>query len=427
MKKKVSALNALLASIFILFCTWLVTLVPLNSDILNPISKTFSDFKLTDIYYSHIKESSDESSEIVLVNIGYMPREGIAEMINILNKYEPKVIGVDAFFRESKSPEGDSLLQDAFSKCKNLILVSELYENPETKSIDSVGYSHPKFMQFAQPGFADMITAGQDLFKVSRECIPKQKYKDQTLLSFPVQLARLYNAEAAEKFLARNNELEEINFHGNIITHLDGVTENSKNVFSALDVAQVFEEQFEPETIKDKIVILGFMGSDFKDPSWVDKFFTPLNPNYLGKTNPDMFGVVAHANIVAMILKGDYINIVPDIWVYLASLLFLYLNTWLFSWMFHNLGEWWDGVSMLVSIVEVLLLTSISIFIFHLFNYKFEITLLVLALFLTGNLIEVYYGLITKLYLQAVKTKNKQVKKHKNKTITNKPTETYEV
>lgn len=426
MKKKVSALTALLASIFILFCTWLVTLVPLNSDLLNPISKTFSDFKLTDIYYSHIKESSEVSSEIVLVNIGYLPREGIAEMVNIINQYEPKVIGIDAFFREPKTPDGDSLLQDAFSKCKNLILVSELYENDESKSIDSVGYSHPMFMQYAQAGFADMITAGEDLFKVSRECIPQQKFQDKTLLSFPVELAKFYNSKAAVEFLARNNDLEEINFQGNIITHQDGVTENSKNVFFALDVPQVFEEQFEPEMIKGKIVIFGFMGSSFKDPSWVDKFFTPLNPNYLGKTNPDMFGVVAHANIVAMILRGDYINIVPDIWVIIAGLIFFYLNTWLFAWMFHNLGEWWDGVSMLVSIALVMILTSISIFIFHLFNYKFEITLLVLALFLTGNLIEIYFGLITKSYRRIIKKKRKFLKKRNKKAI-KQPTETYEV
>jgi CHASE2 domain-containing sensor protein len=427
MRKKVSAYRAFLATLFISFITWLITLVPLNDDMLNPIAMTFNDFRHTDIYYSHIKESPKASDEIVLVNIGNLPRRGIAEMINIVNRYEPKVIGVDVFFRDPKDPIGDSLLQDAFSRCKNLILVSELYENYVTESIDSVGYSHPMFMQNAEAGFADLVTAGRDQFKVSRECIPQQVYKSDTLLSFPVLLAKMYNPEAAEKFLARDNELEEINYQGNIITHTDGLINNSKNVFFALDVAQLFEEEFEPEMLKDKIVILGFMGAFFGDPSWEDKFFTPLNPNYIGKTNPDMFGVVAHANIVAMILKGDFINLVPDIWVLIISVIILFLNTWMFAWLFHNLGEWWDGISMLVSIIEVLILTSISMFTFHLFNYKFDITLVVLALFLTESLTEVYFGLVTKLFRRAIKKTKKIFPKRKKKTVINKPTETYEV
>jgi CHASE2 domain-containing sensor protein len=404
MKKKVSFKDALLASLFIVFSAWIISLVTsnINSDLLNPIEKTFSDFKLTDVYFSHFKESPDVSEDIVLVNIGNLPRAGsetqagIADLLNVINKYEPKVVAIDAFFRNLKpnSPEGDSLLALAFKMTKNLVLVSELHENPETSKIDSISYSHPWFMKNARPGFADMITAGKGHFNVARECPVTDNFKGREIFSFPVQIAAIYDKEATERFLARNNRTEDINYQGNIITGSAGATENSKNVFFALDHYQVLNEQFEPEAIKGKIVILGFMGSAIGDPSWEDRFFTPLNPNYLGKTNPDMFGVVVHANIVAMIIKGDFINEMPLYLDYLLSMVFVFLNVWLFSWMFLNLEEWWDGVSLLVTLAEVVLLTIFTIFIFHTYNYKYDISLPMVALFLTGNLVEIYFGLI---------------------------------
>jgi CHASE2 domain-containing sensor protein len=42
--------------------------------------------------------------------------------------------------------------------------------------------------------------------------------------------------------------------------------------------------------------------------SWEDKFYTPLNKKLAGKSNPDMFGVVVHANIISMILREDYVE-----------------------------------------------------------------------------------------------------------------------
>ncbi|NJM93588.1 MAG: CHASE2 domain-containing protein [Cytophagales bacterium] len=54
-------------------------------------------------------------------------------------------------------------------------------------------------------------------------------------------------------------------------------------------------------------MIFGYLGESFNDVSWEDKFYTPLNKTYAGKANPDMYGVVIHANIVSMILNHDYV------------------------------------------------------------------------------------------------------------------------
>lgn len=395
MKRKIGYKETSLGTSFIILIVYLLSLIDLNLEILNPIQKAFNDFSLTDIYYSHIKESPPHNDDIVLVNVGFLPREGIAELIEIVNEDQPKVIGMDVFFRDLKpeNPLGDSALIRAFSKVSNLVLVSKLYGNEEEKKIDSITYSHPFFTRYAKSGFANLHTKGEDHFMVARYYIPKEIYNGQLQRSFAVELVHQFDPVLADKFLARNNELEEINYQGNI--HFgENASENEKIVCTALDWDQVLERNFEPGTFKNKIVMLGFMGGRFGDGSMIDKFFTPLNPDYIGKASYDMYGVTVHANVVGMILQESYINTMPVFIDYILALIFIFLNVWLFAWMYYNLQEWFDGASLLVTLIEVLLLMAIQIFIFAFYEYKFDITLPVVALLLMGNMVEIYFGII---------------------------------
>ncbi len=385
---------------------WLVSNIPINADVFSPISDAFKDFELSDVVFSHIRENQTEEKNIVLVNIGNLDRAGVADLINTLNEFEPKAIGIDAFFRKAKDPQMDSALAQAFSRTKNLVLVSELIENPETGKVDSIKYSNPMFMRFAQPGFADMIAQGKNSLNTARDCIPKEVYNGDTILSFPSKLAGIYAPKKLKRYLARKHDIETINYQGNINVHEEGSTLNSKTVFTALDWTDVLDRKFTPETIKDKIVIMGFMGEYIGQNNWQDKFCTPLNSQYVGRTAPDMYGVVVHANIVSMILKESYINDMPQWLNWSLSLCFIFLIVWLFSWLHLNSGEWWDGISMILSLIGVILLSAASVVIFDQKNYTFDITTASVALLLSGNLIELYWGIIKPLYMR---TKEKNV------------------
>ncbi|MDB5273201.1 MAG: hypothetical protein JWO58_1568 [Chitinophagaceae bacterium] len=391
-------------TLFVMFMMYLFSFIEFNSDLINPIAKALSDFELTDVVFSHMRENPGIEDRVTVVNIGRLDRRGVATLIEQINAEHPKVVGIDAFFRKLKEDkEGDSLLAAAFSSVKNMVLVSELHENDSTNSIDSVSYSNPLFMKDATPGFADMISEGADFFKTSRDCIPYEIVHGKKVFSFPVMMAYLYDSVKTKKFLARNNSTETINFQGNIDTRKEGVSTNSKIVFTAMDYTQVFDTLYDPSVFKDKIVVLGFMGEYIGDNTWTDKFFTPLNANYVGKANPDMYGVVVHANIVSMILKGDYINDMPD-WINTPiSLIIIFLNVWLFSWLFIRMEMWYDGLSFILTIIEVMLLTVVVLYVFDLYSYRVDITLPSIALFLTGNMIEIYYGLIKPLYSKIVK------------------------
>ena len=407
--------ESFLVMAWVLGFIWTVSKIEINSDILNPVSAAFKDFDLTDIVFSHIRESPQVDSNIVLVNIGNLDRGGVGALVNVINEYHPRAIGIDAFFRKPKNPVLDSALSQSFAQVNHMILVSELYENPSNGTIDSMGFSNPMFMQYATPAFADMIAQGKHSLNTARACIPKEIFNGDTVLSFPTKLAQLYDKEKVNRYLARDHDFEIINYQGNINTYEEGSVSNSKTVFTALDWDQVLNKQMEPEVLKDKIVLMGFMGEHIGENNWQDKFCTPLNSQYVGRTAPDMYGVVVHANIVSMILKENYINDMPA-WLNMSvTLVFIFLNIWLFSWLHLNTGEWWDGISMVISLIGVLFLWSVTIVIFDRYNYKFDIGLASVALLLSGNLIELYWGLIKPLYFRL---KEKYVSSHK----LNKPT-----
>jgi CHASE2 domain-containing sensor protein len=208
-------------------------------------------------------------------------------------------------------------------------------------------------------------------------------------------MAMFYDSAKTEEFLTRDNFSEIINFRGNMADFYN--QSNYKLAFYAIDVNQIFEGSFLPGMIKDKVVILGFLGNEFGDPSWEDKFYTPLNLKMAGKANPDMFGPVIHANIVSMILRKDYINrMAPWQEVSMAILLCL-LNVALFSLIHIKLPDWYDGITKLIQIVELLLLVALMVIIFSAYSYKLEITIALIAIALVGDAYEIYIGVVKNL------------------------------
>ena len=72
--------------------------------------------------------------------------------------------------------------------------------------------------------------------------------------------------------------------------------------------------------LKNKIVILGYIGTPTGNEYDVeDKHFTPLNKITAGKSIPDMFGVVVHANIITMLMKHDLMYRVSNFWIGIIS------------------------------------------------------------------------------------------------------------
>ena len=81
-------------------------------------------------------------------------------------------------------------------------------------------------------------------------------------IAFSVKMASYLDSLKAKKFLDRENEVETINYRGNV---LDMGATRFGNKYFALDVWDVYSGNFIPEIIKDKVVIFCFLGEELGD------------------------------------------------------------------------------------------------------------------------------------------------------------------
>lgn len=369
-------------------------------DFLDPMGEAIDDMEVTDLVFSQLREEPLADTNIVVINIGNLPRALFAEQICIINKYQPKVIGIDALYLQPKDPAGDSLLSAALAEVDNLIMASRLTTYNDDNNEFNLQTSHDLFDRHAKSAFANLISDADEqyMFKVSRTFTPRENLSEKEELAFGVKVAEVFDPEAAKVFLARDKEYEVINYRGNILSNYNS---GFNGKFYALDVEDVFNENFTPEIIKDKMVLFGYMGQNFNDMSWEDKFFTPLNIDYAGKANPDMYGVVIHANIAAMIINGDYVNAMGDTAGIIVGIILCYFNVFIFSIIHRRLPRWYDGISKLTQLLEVIFLLGVIVMVFYWFNYKLNLTLSIIAILLSGDTLEVYYGIVKNSFTKA--------------------------
>lgn len=371
-------------------------------DILEPIEKTFiqstNDYELTDYVFARLKEPKPVDDRITLVNIGVVPRPVIAEILNIVNKHQPEFVGVDTFFRVDKDSLGDAKLEEAFKNTQNLVLVNKLLYNPETDSFDSLDVSVSKFARHAQFGFANLVAPGaesQNDLEKTRGFPIRENANGFLLKAFSIKLVELFDPERAAKFLARNNDVEIINYSGNII----GTPGRLSTRFRAIDVNEILEESFDPDLIEGKIIILVFLGESIGDTfSTEDKYLTPLHEEYDEKGEPNMFGAVIHANIVSMILDEDYINFPSNALMNSIIISILFVNVLVFSYFYHLIPQWYHGTTKLIQVIEIVVLMYIMIYSFHYFNYDLYLWSSIAHVALVGDSLEVYYGILKKLF-----------------------------
>ncbi len=368
-------------------------------DVFDPIGEAFSDMEVTDVVFSQLRDDPVAEDRVLLVNMGTVPRPDIGIMLQIISQYNPKVIGVDSFFYFPKEDSlGDAILEEGLASVENLVMASKLIYDPETDAFDSLALSWPQFSQYGETAFVNLITDAkeQEDLKMCREFFPKQMVGEQEEIAFAAKLASYLDPEAAERFLERGNDVETVNYRGNVLDY--GATKFGTKFF-ALDVQDVFEENFTPDLIEDKIVIFCFLGKYLGDrESFEDKFYTPLNEKYIGRAFPDMYGGVIHANIVSMILNEDYINALDDNIEIILAIILCFLNVALFSLIYRKLPRWYDGLTKLFQLLEIGFLIGLMLYLLDIYSYKIELGLALFAVALCGDGLEVYYGVVKNIF-----------------------------
>ena len=366
-------------------------------DVFDPIGEMFKDFELTDIVFSQLQEDPIADDRIVIVNIGVIPREGIAKQIEIISKYNPKVIGLDVMLNPEKPWEEDSALVRVLKQTPNVVLAEDLQFDFDGNAIAPLT-PNSNIMPYGQLGFVDLVTnaSTQDDLKMCREFLTRQKIGNEMHYAFSVKLAMAADSAKTKAFLERGNELETINYKGNVFSFT--ASEYGMKYF-VLDVHDVLEESFTKDLLEDKVVIMCHLGAYLGDLNTnEDLYFTPLNKNYVGKAEHDMFGGVVHANIISMILDSDYIDSMSKkAGIWLAVIMCL-LNVFIFKIIYGAMPKWYDGITKVIQLMEVLFFATLTIYIFFYYNYKTEFTLAMIVIALAGDSIEVYHGVVKNLF-----------------------------
>lgn len=295
-------LDTFLCTLFTAMVGAFFYLVFFSISFLNPLTQAFSDFELTDIYYSELFKPQKASPKVILVNVARADRKQLAEIIQKIQQQEPRVIGLDMIFKELKEPQSDSLLRESLQA--DNIVTSSLYKSKE----DSTEKNHVFFRRASvSEGFINVLAHENHYTVRDFDAWLLASDHADTLKSFAAQIALKYNPSLSPKIKTLSSSVP-IDFTGNL------------QQFTHFEYAEIMDRDSLP-VIKDAIVLLGHIGAPLNNPYDIeDKHFTPLNERISGKSVPDMYGVVIQANIVQALIDHSYITKIGKFWVWLFGL-----------------------------------------------------------------------------------------------------------
>ncbi|HOJ65137.1 MAG TPA: CHASE2 domain-containing protein [Spirochaetota bacterium] len=280
------------------------------------------------------------------------PRDYLADLINIVSSFGPKVIALDYNFdRFSINPENDKKLKNTFENAKNVVFAYTQYITMKgyslaitdalkyfSESVYSLGYSNvtkveDKNKNWDVARFINFTMKSGTEPSLSHEILccyyglPKGIITDEEIIN---------DAERQKLFLEKSNINERIYKYGTLINY----KKDLKDLFTIYTSEQVLlMGDFLSENFKDKIVIIGDGGYNR------DLHTTPFSE----KEN-DTYGVLIQAQIVKNFLERDFIYKTP-IFLNIFLLIIICLITFFISYNFDFLKSSILTISLFISYI----------------------------------------------------------------------------
>jgi CHASE2 domain-containing sensor protein len=140
---------------------------------------------------------------------------------------------------------------------------------------------------------------------------------------------------------------------------------------------------------------MGYMGKSFNHPADLeDRYFTPMNPVLAGRSIPDMYGVVIHANIASMILNENYINTMPKWLNILLSFIVCYFFILFIEWFMKKNTMLYH---LLIPVI-LLFITTLLVYLFFIMykfcNYNIDSTFFLVPILLYTTFMTYYKRII---------------------------------
>jgi CHASE2 domain-containing sensor protein len=371
--------EALVASFLYLFITFIISYFPIKFEFIKPIKQDFEGFDIYDLVYSGKGnfESGYKDTNIVIIQVADS-REEISKQIKNIESLQPSVVGVDVNFSGTPGNFIDSELANLLSSNPNIIPCYGLEESESEKFSISDQFL-AKEIYLDKGGYVNFSEDSK--FSVIRSFAPFVK-KDSLYYSFAARILQKFSPDKYNTLKKRGNEFEYINYAKNL-KHYITYTSSQFNQFLA-DKKQL-------EHIKGKIVLLGGFSSTEVNPTLEDLYFSPMNEYPNGKSTPDIYGVVIHANILSMLVGSEpYIKTKSLLFSYLLAFIFVFLSLlFVFSRYFKS-----EHPSHLVflafGIIEVIFLVYFFLKIFDWFHIRVHLGPIILSIILAIEAFEIY-------------------------------------
>ena len=137
----------------------LLAMLALNLSVLNPVAQTMKGFSVTDIYYHVLQdyETPDTSRIVTIVDMtDIQDRYQLAEMLDQIEAFNPKVVGVDIVFEGYKDEMGDMRITRSARQWDNTVFSYRLRDWKDT----STGYATEIHSFFIDPDDSVKISEG---------------------------------------------------------------------------------------------------------------------------------------------------------------------------------------------------------------------------------------------------------------------------
>lgn len=318
-------------SVVVVLLAWSITLLPLNVEFLAPIEIALREFEYTDIITSQIQ--SDESpridTSIVIVNVGHASRTELAMTIDAIHAAGASCIGIDAMFTSPYDTAGANALATVLRDRPN-IYVAEVLTSRVVDDENALygGCERGVLGQYSGITFANVNLPASSTFKTVRYWEPVGVYGDRLSPSLVLSMARYHMRDTS------------------VLDDIDSdvfIKYQRARTWYTAEWSDCLSGQVDPELFRGRIVLLGFLGSRLGDTTSIeDRFFTPLNRSYVGRTWPDAYGVEIHATVLSMLLHRDLVAEANGAYDVVIAFLVTLLVLWIYRSLterLHSLGE----------------------------------------------------------------------------------------
>ncbi len=370
--------DTILATIMVFVLMGLLSLIPINTHVLDPIKLALQDFDYNDMAYSKFGKNSHTGvdTNIVVVNIEDARRAEIAAIIEKVVAQQPKAVGVDVVFNEPKDPQTDSLLIKAFTASNKVVLAYNLAVEKDNARPE--GFLYPSL---TKKGYANFV--GEEGGTI-RYYAPSFKSKEGIYTSFTAVIMQIADPARQAAFEKKYSTTTQINYV------------RSADKYLTVSGSYLLKEDSDISMLAGKIVLMGYVNDDANNIE--DKHFTPFNKKSVGKSVPDMAGVYIHANILSMINSGDYIPKWPGWLVWTLAIILCWLHMAVFIRYFVDKHIWFHLAAKIAQLVSAILIVYLGLLFFYKWNIKINLTPSFVAIILAVDVLYFYEALVAWLH-----------------------------